>query len=487
VTEVDAPSRSVGSALAALRDPATTFLVLGGVVGIALVFLVPKFAGIDEAAHFVRSYQLSTGTVIPVDAPSGANPGGGACVPDSIAGPLVRDQTRGALHILEDLHASPEVLRATRAAVAKSDAQLAATQPHCSNGKAFFSLASFSWYSPLPYLPQATAVGIVRVAGGDVGVMLIAGRLASVLAYVGIVWVAIRRSPVGRWALCLTALLPIAIFQGATSLSPDAMTTAIALLVVSSALRMAADPRPRLPRAFLVEAAVLSVALGLCKPSYAVVALCYLLPLFGSARRLSFWPLAIPVALGVGVSVIWQGSQEHLFFCDNRYFGAELDPGQQRHLLLTHPLSAVGAGSRAVLDFGDKWVGDLMTVAERVVNWPVVVAFLLLGAFFLLAVQRAPAERWTLHWQQRVFLLVVFVLAYYAMITGWVVYCESPPLHVAIAPHARLLMPGLVLLPLALEIPRGRLGALSSGRVPISLLLVPFEVVWLVALAATMH
>jgi hypothetical protein len=48
-------------------------------------------------------------------------------------------------------------------------------------------------------------------------------------------------------------------------------------------------------------------------------------------------------------------------------------------------------------------------------------------------------------------------------------------------------MPGLVLLPLALEIPRGRLGALSSGKVPISLLLVPFEVVWLVALAATMH
>jgi hypothetical protein len=482
------PSRSVvATVLAAFRDPATTFLVVGGVVGILLVFLVPQFAGIDEAGHFVRSYQLSTGTMIPVDAPAGAPTGGGVCLPVSVAGELVRTQNTSALHALEGLKVTPKQLRAARAAARGSDEQLSARLPHCHNGEPFISVASFAWYSPLPYVPQAAAVAVVRVAGGGVDAMLIAGRLASVLAYVGIVWVAIRRSPVGRWALCITALLPVALFQGATSLSPDAMTTAIALLVISSALRMAADPSPRLPRAFLVEATVLGLALGLCKPSYAVLLLCYLLPLIGSARRLSFWPLTIPIGLSLGVSVIWQGSQAHLFYCDSRYFGVTLDPAQQRHEILTQPLGVVGAGWRALLDFGDKWVGDVITIGGRVVDWPVVFAFFLLAGFFLLAVQRAPAERWTLHWQQRVFLLVVFVVAYYATITGWLVYCEAPPLHIGLAPHARLFLPGLALLPLALEVPRGRLGGLSSARIPITVLLVPFEIVWLIALAGQIH
>ena len=59
--------------------------------------------------------------------------------------------------------------------------------------------------------------------------------------YVAIVAFAIRRSPRGRWALCAVALIPVAVFQSASSLSPDAFTNAVALLVVSSALR-ALDP-----------------------------------------------------------------------------------------------------------------------------------------------------------------------------------------------------------------------------------------------------
>ena len=92
-----------------------------------------------------------------------------------------------------------------------------------------------------------------------------------------------RRLVVGRFAS--PRLLPVVLFQAATSVSPDAMTTVLALLVISSALRMTADPSPTLPRAFLVEAVLFSVALGLCKPSYVVVALCYLLPLLGPTRR----------------------------------------------------------------------------------------------------------------------------------------------------------------------------------------------------------
>ena len=42
-------------------------------------------------------------------------------------------------------------------------------------------------------------------------------------------------------------------------------------------------------------------------------------------------------------------------------------------------------------------------------------------------------------------------------------------------------------MPLALEPTRGRAGRLALGRVPISVLLVTFEIVWLVALALQMR
>ncbi len=328
--------------LAGFRNPATTFVVVAGVVGVFLVFLVPPFAGIDEAGHFARVYQLSSATMVPVASPQGADEGGGACLPVPVVAAIARDGIRNQIH---DHQSETRLVEQLRTALRSSDAKLAASLPACGSDQRFVAFATFAWYSPVPYIPQAVAVGLVRAGGGSVDAMLLAARCASLLAYVGIAWLAIRRAPVGRWALCITALLPVALFQGATSLSPDAMTTALALLVISSALRMTAHQSPRLPRAFLVEATVLSVALGLCKPSYVVVALCYLLPLLGPARRLASWPLAIPLALGVGVSALWQTSQEHLFVCDTRFFGAQLDPDAQRHAILTNPLSLVGAGA----------------------------------------------------------------------------------------------------------------------------------------------
>src|SRR4051794_3811179 len=448
----------------AFRNPATTFLMVAGSVGVVLVFLVPAFSGIDEGGHFARVYQVSSGVLVPDSAVPGAPRGGGACLPVDIAAGIKREGARYQVHLFSGVNGLEKRLREAQADEHASDAQLAASMPACDTGRRFRSFASFAWYSPLPYLPQATAVAVVRVGGGGVVGMLVAARLACLLAYVGIVWVAIRRAPVGRWALCITALLPVALFQGATSVSPDAMTTALALVVISSALRMTAHPSPKLPRAFLIEAVLFSVALGLCKPSYVVVALCYLLPLLGPTRRRAYWALGIAIAAGVGVSALWQTTQSHLFVCDNGFFGTHLDPAAQRHAITNNPLRFVGAGCRAAVDYRGKWSNDLVTVGARVVDWRVEVAVLVLIGFLFIAVQRDPTEQLELHWQQRIFVALVVAVAYFAVIAGWIIYCEAPPVRVGIPPHARLFLPALALVPLALEISRGTLGRLAAGR-----------------------
>ena len=95
---------------------------------------------------------------------------------------------------------------------------------------------------------------------------------------------AIKRSPRSKWALCAIGLLPVAVFQSASSVSHDALTTAVSLLVLSSALRALDPPEGTSNRALFVEALLLSAALGLCKPIYVVIAFCYLLPLLGPRR-----------------------------------------------------------------------------------------------------------------------------------------------------------------------------------------------------------
>ena len=434
---------------------------------------------------------MSTGRFVPVGAVPGAPSGGGACLPLDVAAGIKRESARYQVHVFSGVAGLEQPLREAQADERASDAQLAKSMPACDTGGRFRSFASFAWYSPLPYVPQAAAVALVRVGGGGVVGMLLAARLACLLAYVGVAWVAIRRAPVGRWALGITALLPAALFQGATSVSPDALTTAMALLVISSALRMTASAEPRLPRAFLVEAVLLSVALGLCKPSYVVVALCYLLPLLSRSRRRAYWPLGIAVAAGIGVSTLWQTTQSHLFVCDNGFFGVQLDPSRQRHAIATNPLRLVGAGCRALVDYRGKWERrprhhrrSSRRLARRSGSRRADRVPVPRGA------ERNPVERFGV------------AVAASASSSRWCSSprtsrssrvgsstCETPPVHVGITRARAALRAGPRTRSTrgARDPDRGRFGRLAAGRVPITLVLIPFEIAWLIALVTQMR
>ena len=93
--------------------------------------------------------------------------------------------------------------------------------------------------SPVPYLPQAAAIFIARNLGLGTDGMLLAARFVALAVYLAIVGVAIARAPRSKWALCAVGLLPVAMFQAASSVSHDAFTTAVALG------RVVGDARPR--------------------------------------------------------------------------------------------------------------------------------------------------------------------------------------------------------------------------------------------------
>ena len=98
--------RRVGTAvLDVFRDPLRTFVLLAVVVGGYLVFAVPYFGGIDEPAHFYRTYQITTGQFVP-EKVEGSD-FSGACVPADLVDDVACYQRANKETFLD----TPEILR----------------------------------------------------------------------------------------------------------------------------------------------------------------------------------------------------------------------------------------------------------------------------------------------------------------------------------------------------------------------------------------
>jgi hypothetical protein len=470
------PHRRSGSFVVDLfRDPVRTFVVLALCVGGYLVFTVPYFGGIDEPAHFYRTYQISTGQFVP-ERVSGSK-FSGACVPAD----LVRDVTgyqRAYARHLKAL-AGPAWRRLGRAA---PEAEL----PCPDAGDRFRTFSTFG--SPVPYAPQALAVLAARSAGAEAGGLLMVGRLALLGAYVAIVAFAIRRSPQARWGLAATALIPVAVFQSGSSLSHDAVTTAVAILVVSSALRALDPPAHATTRSLVVEAAVLSALLGLCKPVYIVIAGCYLLPLVGSReRRARLWALAPAAAVGVLVTVVWNEIVGDLWRTDSTYFGIRPDPPERRHELITTPWHFAVDALRTVPDQLWYWVKGLVGVGPSVTNWPSFVIVIVALLFVVVALQHDRDEPAPLLVAQRGLVLLFFVVGVALVFAANYVYWTTPGSDTINGVQARYFVPLLTLLPVVVGTPSVRWLGSRRARVPVALALVPFFVVFAVSVTLRMH
>ena len=102
-----------------------------------------------------------------------------------------------------------------------------------------YGLTTRSVYSPPLLLPQAL---VVRYAGRSLGwaalPVFYLTRLAGWLAYLVLVWVAVRLIPYGKWILALLAVSPVAILQAAT-ISADSISNGIAFLFIGGILAIA--------------------------------------------------------------------------------------------------------------------------------------------------------------------------------------------------------------------------------------------------------
>ena len=224
--------------------PEQVFLAVGVVAGVLIALLTPPLKGADEPAHLYRAYQISEGAILAERGDEGV----GGFLPRSL-----RDRWRR-------ISTGPGAQRTLMGAWARA-------MPLTPSDRVFIDFRNTAVYSPVAYLPQAMAIGVGRALGLPSILLLYLGRFAGLAGAIGLVFLAIRVTPIAKRLFVLLALTPMALRQ-MSLLGADTVTNAAAFLLIALFLRLALDPAARLQGRFLVLLSVCSLVVSLSKQAY---------------------------------------------------------------------------------------------------------------------------------------------------------------------------------------------------------------------------
>jgi Predicted membrane protein (DUF2142) len=299
--------------------PCRVFLIVGFVFGTLMTLIVPPFQAPDEHRDFWRIYQVSEGQL----APTWHDNTGIGVLPISLARVI---EPFAAVRFNQSITSFGAIMTALR-------------MPLRPEQRITYLLGNASSYSPLVFLPQAIAVAIGRALGATPLAMMYLGRLGNIWLWVALGYAALKIAPQFGWPLMLLMLMPMSLFQAA-SLSPDAITNALAFLVVALIFQaiLQADENSRIGWRWLAAFVISSAALSLTKAAYFPLAgLIFLIPSRRFGGRAHFALAAIVAILAAAIPLlIWSARTPGLDMVT--YLGAPyVSAHSQCQFLLSHP------------------------------------------------------------------------------------------------------------------------------------------------------
>lgn len=311
---------------------ARLFLVGATLIGGAFVVVTPPFQGWDETEHFYRAYQVSelnlrADTLVAQNVsqlPGSEGSGSGGYIPQNIV-TAVRDlrfhhDEKGA-YIYSDI-GSP----------AKNSTDYTQKVPTRFDNTAI--------YSPMGYIPQALVIAFARLIEVSPIAMFYAARIAGLIAWIGLMYAAIKITPRGKKLFVLFALNPVAIFVAAT-LSPDAYAAACIALSVAIGMRLRHSTLPIKHAWLYVAGLVLAVLVAvMIKNVYLpVVLLALLIP----SSILGIWYKSFIIAVVAAIGILWNVSIAYMTQTIPSYFTIidHINAKDQLLFILEHPLKFI--------------------------------------------------------------------------------------------------------------------------------------------------
>ena len=240
------------------------YLSVALIFGPLYVFLNPPFQVPDEGSHIIRTYELSEFQFSKT----------GKTVPASI---YRLDSTFVRLHFDPDEKTSKqEILSFTKV-------ELKPNVRRESNGPDYI----------VPYLPQLTGLIIGKLFNSTPLILLYFERFFNLVLNVLIVFLAIRITPVAKWAFFLLALMPKTVFLMA-SVSYDAFLISCSFLLIALFLYYSFKAG-KLKWRDIGLLFFLSMLLALCKPPYFIIGFMFLIIPFRKIGSLTKYLLIFSV------------------------------------------------------------------------------------------------------------------------------------------------------------------------------------------------
>jgi uncharacterized membrane protein len=343
----------------AIQRPHTLLLLLGLPFGLILAGFNPPFQTPDEPLHFFRATHISQGQLVleTQDGQSGMH--------------IPKNSLLTGLQLL-NYFSNPD--RAT----VEGNLQYLLNLPPGRHESSF--ILTYSLYSPLTYLPPALGVTAGRMLNLSWFKSMYLGRLASLLAWLGLMYLAVRITPIGRWLFVLLALTPMTLYQ-VSSLSADGLTISLAFVFVAGVLRLALDEEAVTPAA-IGGVLLAGILLALCKQPYAVLLLLFfLIPprhLGGTRRYLLFFGLLC--LAGIGMMGLWLYSIRSVYAAFETAHGGKL-------AILMEPLRYAGIVWETTCRYGlellSGYVGTLGWHNLPLPAWLVLLHLLMLAGYAL--------------------------------------------------------------------------------------------------------
>ncbi len=198
-----------------ITAPELFVLVILMVFGSFLVFRIPLGAGFDEETHLLRVWEMANFNWIP------------------------NEKLATDLHFPSFYWDFSYRRQAILEPVDPGFWEIYASTPIDAFGFVDENLTTRSVYSPLLLLPQSLVMYFLgRMLHLPALTVLIAMRMAGLIIYTLMVWLAVRIAPFGKWTWAILVIAPMAIYQAGT-ISTDTISNGIGFLFVSSCLFIA--------------------------------------------------------------------------------------------------------------------------------------------------------------------------------------------------------------------------------------------------------
>lgn len=352
--------------------PASFFVCAAIVCEIVLLSTTPPLQSPDEFNHFYRAYQISDGYL----APQQTNKRLGGEIPYDIS------------DFVAPFQLASRVSEYKPAFNGRSDPFAHAV----SDETTFRDFPNTSYYSPVSYLPQVTALFALKCFNAPASVLYFGGRVFSFIVCLVLMYCAIRMMPMYQWLFTVLALLPMNLFVF-NSFSADNSTNILSFLFIALVFKMTFDEKKVGTRQIVLLLA-LTCLLALAKVVYVgLVLLLFIVPAakFVSRKQRLLCLATIFLSASV-VSFLWSSlvMKNYLPYTDyNPEFrnGATLVPGanyhEQKTLILAHPGYFPGVIVRSVFNpdqtYLQGYIGQFGAYSDvQLPVWLVVLSFAVL-------------------------------------------------------------------------------------------------------------